>query len=447
MRIKLLFLFLLLFVVNVNSQKTTNSPFSSYGLGEFGGMEHSSFTGIGNSTITYFDSTTLNFYNPSTYNTLAEGQPLFSFGISSKLSFYEENGVSQIKSNAFLEHFAMAFKIKNHFGLAFGMKPFSRKGYSMSENVLVGGDTIENTYSGFGGTNQVFMGLSSNLIKYKNTTLSFGSNLSYLFGTSTNERTSHLVDANAVNIYGGIEWNSLRVNSFYYDLGFHFRQVIDTNHQLTVTAVIEPGQNLNVTKDEYLFYGLINDPEQYDTLGYTTGQKGVIGLPTTSSFGVNYCFWFSDLKNNNTIRNSELSFHSSFTSTDWSRFTNSFGTSGLLPSSKFSVGLQYSPERKILDNATSASFFETVRYRAGYYYSTLPYSYQGTQLKDFGATVGFGIPILVQKSLSSINIGFSFGKRETGTSNAFNEKYIGINFGLTLAPGNFERWFRKAKLD
>lgn len=447
MRIKLLFLFLLLFVVNANSQYTTNSPYSSYGLGEYGGMEHANFTGIGNTTITYFDSTTLNFYNPSSYNTLAEGQPLFSFGIASRISFFEQNGTSQIKSSAFLEHFVMAFKVKKHFGLAVGMKPFARKGYSMNERVFVGGDSIEYNYNGFGGTNQVFLGLSSNLIKYKNSTLSVGTNLSYLFGTSTNERTSNLYDPDDESVYGGIEWSSLKVNSFYYDLGINYRQIIKNDHQLTLTAVIQPGQSLNATKDEYLFYGQINDPEQYDTLGSTTGVKGKINLPATSAFGLNYSFWFNDVKKNNTARNSELSFHSSFTTTDWSRFSSSFSTSNLLPSTKLTVGLQYSPERKILDNATSASFFELVRYRAGYYYSSLPYSYNGVQLKDFGATLGFGIPILVQKSLSSINFGFSFGKRETGTENAFNERYIGINFGLTLSPGNFERWFRKSKVD
>lgn len=447
MRIKLLFLFSLLFVIKVNAQNTTNSPFSSFGLGEFGGMEHSSFTGIGNNTITYFDSTTLNFYNPSSYNTLAEGQPLFSFGIASRISFYNQNESSQVKSTAFLEHFVMAFKVKKHFGLAIGMKPFARKGYSMVEKVVVGGDSVQYDYSGFGGTNQLFLGLSTNLIKYKNATLSVGSNLSYLYGTSTNVRSSNLVDANDLTPSGGIEWNSLKVNSLYYDLGMHYRQVINKNHQLTITAVIEPSQKLKVTKDEYLFYGVINDPKQYDTLSSLAGQKGTITLPGTSSFGLNYCFWFNDSKKNNTIRNSELSFHTSYTSTDWSRFSSSFSTSNLLSSNKFTVGLQYSPERKILDNASSTSFFEIVRYRVGYYSSVLPYSYGGHQIKDFGATLGFGIPILVQKSLSSINLGFSFGKRETGEPGAFNEKYIGVNFGITIAPGNFERWFKKAKLD
>ena len=60
---------------------------------------------------------------------------------------------------------------------------------------------------------------------------------------------------------------------------------------------------------------------------------------------------------------------------------------------------------------------------------------------------GFGIPIVSQNSLSSINFGFSYGKRETAAENSFNEQYVGINFGIILAPSNFDRWFRKKKLD
>ena len=45
-------------------QTGTNSPFSTYGLGEVGGLDHAAFIGIGNSTITMNDSTVLNYYNP-----------------------------------------------------------------------------------------------------------------------------------------------------------------------------------------------------------------------------------------------------------------------------------------------------------------------------------------------------------------------------------------------
>lgn len=429
-----------------SAQLTTQSPFSSYGFGEKGGLDHAAFTGIGNNTLTYFDSTVLNMYNPSTYNTLGKGQPLFSLGLTSRLSFYEQNGSQKFASAAFLEHFAMAFTLKKHFGLAFGLKPFARRGYSIQERIAVGSDSLKYSYLGTGGANQVFLGLSSNLIKVRNTTLSVGGNFSYLFGTSTNERRSQLISTN--NVPGGVDWNSLRFNTLHYEIGANFQHVFLNKHTLTLTGVVEPNQDLSVKKDEYLFYGTLGNPQAYDTLYASRDQAGTISLPSTVSLGFSYKLWFNDARENNSLRNSELSIHAGYSTTDWTSFSTSFdGDQGMIDSKKLTLGIQYIPERQFYENQTSSSFLEKVRYRAGYYSYQLPYRIEGNQVTDMGVTLGFGIPILSQRSLSSVNFGFSAGKRGTGVTGTFNEQYIGINFGVVLAPSIFERWFVKRKLD
>ena len=446
MRVSSILLLFLSITSVLSAQVTNQSPFSSYGFGEKGGLDHATFTGLGNNTLTYFDSTVLNMYNPSTYNTLGKGQPLFSLGLTSRLSFMSENGAKKFATTAFIEHFAMAFTLKKHFGLAFGLKPFARKGYFIEERVAIGSDSLKYTYLGTGGPNQVFLGFSSNLLKIKGTTLSIGGNLSYLFGTATNERRSQLIALN--NLPGGADWNSLRFNSVYYEFGAYFQHVLMKKHSFTLTGVIEPNQEIEVEKDEYLFYGTLGNPLGYDTLYSQKDQVGTINLPTTVSLGFSYKFWFSDARANNSIRNSELSLHAGYSATDWTSFTSSFdGNQGMLGSSRLTLGIQYIPEREYYDNQTSSSFLEKVRYRAGYYSSTLPYSLNGSQLTDKGLTLGFGIPILAQRSLSSLNFGFSAGKRGTAVDGAFQEEYIGINFGITLAPSIFERWFVKRKLD
>lgn len=445
MRIKLIILLFTVFVSQLNAQTTTNSPYSSYGLGERGSLENATFTGLGYANITYFDSTVLNYYNPATYNTLGDGQPLFSIGLTSKLSLIEQNGVTEKKGNAIVNHFAMAFTVKKHFGLAFGLKPFTRKGFNLSETIAVGTDSIKYTYFGKGGTNQAFIGLSSNIIKYRNTTLSVGTNLSYLFGASTNERWSQMIGSGNL---GGVDWKALRVSSFYYDLGLYLRQTIKQNHHITIAATLDPSQKINIKQDNYLFYGVVGNPEQYDTLSASTDQSGRINLPATYNVGLNYNFWFGDDTKKNASRNSEIGIHFNYSKTDWTKFSTSFETTNiLLATNKISVGIQYIPERKFTEKSANASFLETVRYRAGFYHYTLPYSFGGQQLSDIGATLGFGIPILAQQSLSNVNIGFSAGNRSTTAIGSLNEKYIGINFGIILAPSNFDRWFRKRKLD
>jgi hypothetical protein len=226
---------LTLFFVGIslfNFAQLSTSPYSSYGLGEKGNTDNAAFTGIGNSNITYFDSTVLNYYNPATYNTLAQGQPIYSLGLSSRVSFYNQGNLKKINATAYFDHFAMAFTLKKHFGLAFGLKPYTRKGYAVYDRIKAGSDSIKYSYLGSGNTSQLFLGLSTNLLKYKNSTLSVGANLSYLFGTSTNERQSVLISTATTQI-GGVDWNQLHVKSFQYDLGAFYKYILKENHVFT----------------------------------------------------------------------------------------------------------------------------------------------------------------------------------------------------------------------
>lgn len=445
MRNKILVL-LVLFVVGIaQAQNTNNSPFSSYGLGEIGGQEHATFVGIGNSNITYFDSTTLNYFNPATYNTYGQGQPLFSLGLTSRISFFEQNGTKQTNNYAYLEHFVMGFTLKKHFGLAFGLKPFTRKGYDISNTEIVGTDSIQHRYNGSGNANLAFIGLSSTIVKYKNTKFSVGANLGYLFGAVNNQRSSYLLGGDSD--IGGVDYNMLRLKSFYYELGSYFTHSLK-KHEINAAFTIEPAQKLSATRDQYVFFGSVSDPRAYDTLSSNLDQTGTIQLAPATNFGLNYKFWFMDKRDNNTFRNSELSIHTSFNTTDWSRFSSSFETNSNLPtSSRLTFGIQYTPEKDFIENAITASFMERMRYRLGAYSGTLPYTFKGSQITDKGVTAGIGIPITSFRTLSTINLGFSYGTRSASDPASLNEQYIGINFGVTLAPSNFDRWFVKRKLD
>jgi hypothetical protein len=64
-----------------------------------------------------------------------------------------------------------------------------------------------------------------------------------------------------------------------------------------------------------------------------------------------------------------------------------------------------------------------------------------------GFTLGLGIPIASQRSLSSINISCLIGSRTNNSSDALKEKYVSINFGVNIAPAIYDRWFRKGKID
>ena len=70
----------------------------------------------------------------------------------------------------------------------------------------------------------------------------------------------------------------------------------------------------------------------------------------------------------------------------------------------------------------------------------------GIQYEEQGLTIGFGLPLLAQVSLSSLNVGLTFGQRSIPTG-IWKEQFIGARVSIILAPSNFEKWFRKRQLD
>ena len=433
---------------NSLSQITSTSPYSSYGIGERDGIENAVFSGLGNSTITYFDSTALNYFNPASYNTLGQGQPLFSVGISSRLSNYKDGGLSNFSKTVVINHFAMGFSFAKHFGFAFGLKPFSRRGYEFSTKELLVTDTIVHTYLGTGNTNEAFLGVSSNLIKYSNHQLAIGANVGYVFGSMVNERRSNLSTETA----GGVDQKTLKINSLHYELGLFYKANLNKSNNLTFSAVIEPSQSLNASQETNLFASKFVDNSLYYIKIDSTGSiNGKIVNPMTTTIGFNYAFSFKDLKKGVSSRNSQLSFHSSYSTTDWTNYHTSFTSELLNPNylntSKFTFGIQYIPEKSFLGQTGATKILETIRYRIGGYQYSLPLDVKGGTIIDNGATLGFGIPIRMQKSLSSVNLSLTYGKRGNSEPTQLKEQYYGINLGVVFAPANFERWFIKRKFD
>ena len=429
------------------TQVTTNSPYSSYGLGEAGGMDNANFIGLGNNTITYFDSTVLNYYNPASYNTLAQGQPLFSFGIPSRLSEYTEGGQSNKTNLTAIQHLAIAFPVKKHFGFAVGIRPYARKGYGFESGTSVNGDSIVYKYSGTGGINEAFLGLSSDIVKLKSFRLAVGANLGYLSGESTNTRKSGLYST-TTNIAGGVGTKVIDLNTFHYDLGTYLSYNFK-NHGFTASATFAPSQKLKGRFENSIYYSSnIDNPNFYDTLQADV-TKGELNNAAKYAFGLNYRLTLPSDDENGRKLNSELSIFGMYTLVDWSSFSNPFDGDSIAfqNSTELSIGIQYAPETKIIEKSAMTKFHQRMKYRAGFYSYSLPYLTGNEQVVDKGVTVGLGIPIVIQKSLSSINLGFSYGTRGVSDAELLRENYYGLNLGITIAPGSSERWFRKSKLN
>jgi hypothetical protein len=67
-----------------------------------------------------------------------------------------------------------------------------------------------------------------------------------------------------------------------------------------------------------------------------------------------------------------------------------------------------------------------------------------TSIDDFGMSFGLGLPL---RQLSSVNLGFEYGKRGTTSNNLIEENYFNFRLSLSLTASGAQSWFRKRKID
>ncbi len=445
---KILFNFLILFVFSQSwSQSTTNQPASYYGLGESSAQNHGIFDALGKNTINVFDSTILNFYNPATYNTLSTGNTLYSYGIQARISNYSEQTKTQIGFAGMIDHIAIGVRIKKNMGLAFGLKPYSARGYQITDKIFTGFDSLEYTYKGTGAIQDLFLGYSYGIVYRPKTKLSIGANASYLFGTLTNERQAKLIASGSNQ--GGLNINSLIIRSFHYELGAYFQQQIGKKQGVSLSAVYLPNQTITGDyQDEFYTATNINSSATYDTIAFSRSQISLLNS-STLQLGLNYSIAFPNWKRQTRELHPKLSLMASLyqfgaLKHDAQDLIPDFGMTNF---QRLSFGAQFNPESRLMENISTLKGLEKMTYRIGYYTQSLPYTTNAIQYQESAVSFGLGLPIMAQMSASSVNFSVSAGTRSSNQSFGIQEKFLSVNLGFILAPSNFDKWFRQRKLD
>lgn len=432
-------------VLTLFAQSITAEPASFYGLGEMSSKGHGIFDALGRNAINVFDSSMVNHYNPASYNRLSKGATLYTVSIHSRQSWYSNANAQQFAATPMVEQFTLGFKIRKQMGMSFGLRPFSARGYQISEKQFTGLDTIVYSYSGKGAIQDLYFGYSFGLIEKPKTKLALGANASYLFGTLVNERNSVLITG--ASAAGGVERNSLIMRAFYTEVGGYYSQQIGKNHTLGLSAVYQPELKLGGTYQRELYSSAtIGVPNSYDTIQNSNNAFSA-QLAQSLQYGFSYAVKLPKYKRQTRELHPQLQVLASY-STFGALSQNQDLLTGFNQKNyeRLSFGVQFQPEYKVVENIATLKAFEKVTYRLGYYQQSLPYTNSGLQYQEQGLTVGFGLPLLAQISLSSINVGLTFGQR-TIASDIWKEQFIAARVSLIMAPSNFEKWFRKRQLD
>jgi hypothetical protein len=442
---KLSFIFCFFWILNASAQSITAEPASFYGLGEKSAKGHAVFDALGKNAINVLDSGILNHSNPASYNRMSKGSTLYTLGLHSRQSWYQSGGVKQFNATPMVEEFTLGFKIRKQMGLSFGLRPYSSRGYQISETIFTGLDSLRYIYTGTGAIQDLYLGYSFGIIEKPKTKLAIGANASYLFGTLINERSSTLLTGASTT--GGIERNSLIVRSNAIDLGTYFTQALGKKHSFTLSAVYQPQMLLKADLLKELYStATISVPSSYDTIAYVSNQFVATSAQSWQA-GLAYSWKLPTYKRQTRELHPLLQLYGSYANygslTQNQNLITGFDQSSY---TKMSFGFQFQPEYKVLENLATLKAFEKLSYRAGYYQQTLPYLSSGVQYQERGITLGFGLPLLAQVSLSSFNVGFTLGQRSIPNTD-WSENFIGARVSLIMAPSNFEKWFRKRQLD
>ena len=219
-------------------------------------------------------------------------------------------------------------------------------------------------------------------------------------------------------------------------LGVQYQKELKNKLILNAGATFKLGNSLNVTGDDYLYSLTFNGSGSESPRDTVSSNKidGKFNLPLKSIVGVGIGRsdnWYAGLEYENQEAISTTGLVAS--------------TSGAYrygSSNRVSLGGFYLPKINSISN-----YWNRVTYRAGARFEKSGLMVDGsgnntnfTPIDDFGISFGLGLPL---QRLSSVNLGFEFGKRGTTNNNLIEENYFNFRLSLSLT----DKWFEKRKID
>src|SRR5690554_2746005 len=442
-----------LFIVisgNALVQISTNSPYSSRGIGDVGFYGNAYISGLGGAATALADSSQTNLFNPSTYSLTAKQLPIFSLGVNHFEKKFSSNGQTSKGRYSSITHMSLVIPFANRLGIAAGIKPLSRSGYEINTSEMVAGDSIFYTYKGSGDIQEFLIGFSGNIIDRTKQSLSVGVNGKYYFGRISNERRSY---KNSKSIQtGGMDEKSIRARDFGVEFGLNYDYRPTLTHGFRFGGVYPPGKDLNFEKSHTrIYYPNYYTQSSYDTLLNVQGIRGNVYLPSKTSLGLTYTFTPQNDSLVNRSKLPSLMVTLEYSMEDWSNYEEKFavGSSGgqYVNSNSLRMGIEFKPHREAVDRSAYIKVFDRLSYRLGAYTVNTPYEINGVQLVNQGLTAGIGLPLVMNRAVSTVSISGSYGVMgNTNASGVIKENYFGFNLGINIAPG-YDRWFRKYKLD
>ena len=425
---KILIALLLITTFTLSAQRTNSSPYSFFGIGdEFNAttVEQSAMGGIG---VAYSHYKYLNFTNPAAYSSLR--YTTYAFGMLNNDLTVKSGTSKQSSTSTSLSYIAIGIPLSQKAGMSLGLQPVSSVGYSLSNTILdANGDISEvSLFAGNGGVNRIYG--SFGIEPFKN--FSVGIEADYSFGNIDNS-----IKHQKIGVALATKFEEVAViRGGSVKLGAQYKKELKDQKILTLGATFKLGNDFEVTGNDYLYslsFSSTGTEIPRDTTS-TSSINGKFNMPLKTTLGVGLGKidkWYAGLEYEN---------QNSIEATGFLNTTNNAYKYG--KSNRFSLGGFYLPKINSI-----SSYWNRVTYRAGLRFEKTGLLVDGSgnnsnfaKVDDFGMSFGLGLPL---KRMSTVNMGFEFGKRGTTDNNLIEENYFNFRLSLSLT----DLWFIKRKID
>jgi hypothetical protein len=417
-----IFIPLFCFAFTATGQKIINSPYSRFNLGTLESPGSFRSLGMGGVGISMRDNSSIYSSNPASYSSLDTISFVFDFGLDYGMNYISDGVLSFSSDDMDFDHLVMGFPLAKGWGVAIGVVPFSNGYYNISQTVIEGDpgyDPIAGEYTathlGEGGLNSFFIGSGINISK----NLSVGINMTLLFGQL--KRTNQFDFADYYNVFHNNSIEKLQIGGINFDYGIQYSKPLKNDYFFNAGISINTGKNFN-SKYELLSYRYTAYGTR-DTISYNSDDSTPVFIPGTLKTGVSIG------------KRNKFTAGVDFLYTRWS-VSKIPGSAGYAANSHSVLfGFEYIPDR-----FSNYSLLKRMEYRIGGHIGDNYLIIDGEQVKEYGASIGIGLPI--GRSLSKTNLFFDF-TRKTGSmaDNIHNENYYSMGISLNL----YDNWFIKKK--
>lgn len=408
---------LIVLVASINGlfgQSNTNTPYSLFGLGVENKTSTGGLTGLGNTGIAQSNQFEINILNPASLGNIVQKSFLYEFGLNGTHSTLKTNNSSETTNNGNISHIAIAFPLKENWGMSIGLLPFTKTGYNIDiENAIEGStDSYITRITGTGGLNKFY--LSTGFKATKN--LSLGVDVSFLFGSIEQETlmyTGSQVSISDQNHYGGVKLKT----------GLQYKLPTFKKVETTIGATFELPTSLsgNQTRSSYkttsggssiaIEEEVENDLDNFELpVSYGVGLTTVFDKKITTSLDYRKLLWGE---------------------TDQKLSNEQYANQSI-----YAFGMEY------VSSKNKFNYWSNIKYRVGVNYNTGFLKISNQQIDSYFVSFGLGLP-MKKYSNDNFNISYSYGREGTLDNNLIQEKFHKITLNLNFVG----KWFNKRKID